>query len=105
MLLCGIIKPSFVVPSRKLKLKLYINEGTVNLLTASINVLPMQMRYPPKNGEKLNGFLFFPDGVKKYLLLESNRSGMNYSGSIHSSGLFPSRYISIKNILSGFIIR
>ena len=70
--------------------------GTTSLLTDSTKVFPTQILYPPRNGEKLNGFLFLPSGVRKYGLSELKRSGMNFSGSIHSEGLLHRSYIEIE---------
>ena len=56
---------SFFTPFTKSNLYLLSNVGTVSFETTSMNVFPMQMRCPPRNGEKLKGFLRLPDGVKK----------------------------------------
>ena len=53
------------VPGKNSILKFEIRVGTVSLLTASMKVLPMQMRWPPKKGAKLNVFLALPAGVRK----------------------------------------
>ena len=63
-LLCGYSNFSALTPSGNSKVKLARRMGVVSLLTASMKVLPMQIRLPPKNGEKLNGLRFVPFGVK-----------------------------------------
>ena len=67
----------------KMKSNLVKRVGRVSFDTYSINVLPKHMRIPPKKGLKAKGFLFVPEGVKKYSLLGSNRSGINLEGSLH----------------------
>ena len=96
MLLNGNTKVSRFVPSKNSKSKWNSSVGIVTLLTASINVLPMHMRCPPRKGLKLKGLRGVPRGVKKYGLAGLNRSGINFSGSIHSSGLFPSLNMSME---------
>lgn len=66
-----------------MKSNLVSKTGKVTLDTVSTKVLPRQIRMPPKKGLNANGLLFSPVGVKKYSLFESNRSGINRSGSIH----------------------
>lgn len=61
-------------------LNLVMIAGITNLDMTSAKVFPMQILLPPKNGVKANGCLFLPPGVKKYSLIGSNLSGMNYSG-------------------------
>jgi hypothetical protein len=57
--------------------------GRVTLETVSTKVFPRQIRIPPKNGLNANGLRFSPLGVRKYSLVESKRSGIKLSGSIH----------------------
>ena len=63
-LLWGYSNVSALTPSGNSKVKLARRIGVVSLLTASMNVFPMQMRLPPRKGEKLNGLRFVPLGVK-----------------------------------------
>jgi len=59
--------------------------ATTYLPISSANVLPTHILFPPKNGPKLIGCLFFPAGVRKKGLLGSNLSGIKLSGSYHWS--------------------
>jgi hypothetical protein len=42
----------------------------------SASVLPKQMRFPPKKGQKEKGFLIWPSGRKYILEVGSNLSGL-----------------------------
>jgi len=54
--------------------------ATTNFAISSAKVFPTQILLPPKNGPKLMGCLFFPEGVK-YIACEGlNLSGMNSFG-------------------------
>ena len=80
MLLYGSSKVSIL---GMMKLNFVKSTGKVTFETVSTKVLPRHMRMPPKKGLNANGLRFSPLGVRKYLFFESNRSGMNESGSIH----------------------
>ena len=63
--LCGISKVEGSTSGKNAISKFEISVGTVSLLTASMKVLPIQMRWPPKKGAKLNVFLALPAAVRK----------------------------------------
>ena len=65
MLLCknGIFSRS--TPSLNSNLNRLSRVGTVNFEMTSMKVLPIQIRWPPRNGEKLKVLRFFPSGLKK----------------------------------------
>ena len=46
------------------KSRWYITSGSVYTVINSAKVLPRQIRLPPKNGQKENGFLALPFGFR-----------------------------------------